>query len=831
MSRAPRPLALITLLLLSLCAASATAASYYDPPGRVARLSNTRGELSYSPAGEDGWYSAQRNRPLIRGDRLWTNRGALAEFQVGSAAVRLDQETSLDILELNDRLVQLEVSQGSVNLHVRRLYQGQEFEIATPSLAFVIDRPGNYRIDVDPRYGRTTVVVWQGSGVAYGSNGRFPVRAGDAVRFYGDDLSDYDMFGLPRADIFDRYCFDRDRRLDRSLSLRYLGDDVVGYSDLDEYGTWRTTPAYGNVWYPNQVGANWAPYRDGRWIWQEPWGWTWVDDAPWGFAPSHYGRWVNISNRWGWIPGPRDYRPVYAPALVVFIGGNGWGVSLSLGGGMSVGWFPLGPRDVYVPPYQASRNYFSQVNVSSTVINNTTINNVYNNYSSGSINVAKTSYANQSVADAITVVPATTLANSRPVRAAAIRVDRNKLGSGEFTRIAPVAPSMRSVLGADVTAKARPSREALDRPVFVRTPPPASELPFVEREKQLQQRPGRPLQLQPEPRPQDSAQRNIRVIRSKDAAVDMRATGPRRVDATTPAQAPTTKPLDRSIERRPPPMREPQQRPGQQQDNGPQPMTPPAQGQMQTPEQRQAEARQQMATRQAEQAKAAATRDEQAAQAAQLRKDQAQAREQAQADNQAQAQARADAQAKARLEAQSKADAQAKARLEAQSQADAQAKARAEAQAQAQADARARAEAQQQAREDARAQAEARAQQQAQAQARAQEQAQQQAQAREDAQAQAQARAQAQAEARAQQQAQAEARAEAQRAKAQADAQARAEAQGQPPAETQAQGDAAREPRTKARRPPNCLTAEEVDALKKSTAEGQALPAYVPCKP
>ncbi|MBP8080950.1 MAG: hypothetical protein KAY12_02230, partial [Arenimonas sp.] len=517
MSRPSRPLFLIALLLASLYAAAATAASYYDPPGRVARLSHSQGDLSYSPAGENGWYSVQRNRPLVRGDRLWTDQASLAELQVGSAAIRLDQETSLEILELNDRLVQLDLSQGSLNLRVRRLYPGQEFEVATPSLAFVIDRPGSYRIDVDPRYGRTTVVVWKGAGVAYGDSGQFPVRAGDAVSFYGNDLRDYDLFGLPRMDQFDRYCLDRDRRLERSMSLRYMGDDVVGYSDLDDYGYWRSTPGYGNVWYPSQVDSNWAPYRDGQWIWQEPWGWTWVDNAPWGFAPSHYGRWANFSNGWGWIPGPRNYRPMYAPALVVFIGGSGWSISLSRGGDVSIGWFPLGPRDVYMPPYQASRDYFSQVNVSNTVINNTTINNVYNNYSSGNINVTQTNYVNRSVADAVTAVPANVFVNSRPVRTAALRLDRNAFKNGELTRVAPIAPKPRSVLGTGTSAKARPTREALERPVFVRTPPPASERPFVEREQQLQQKPGRPLQTQPAPRAPDHLQRNIRVIKGKGA--------------------------------------------------------------------------------------------------------------------------------------------------------------------------------------------------------------------------------------------------------------------------------------------------------------------------
>ena len=225
MNRTSRHLVAIATLLLSLCAAvAASAADYYDPPGRVARLSHMQGELSFSPAGENGWYDVHRNRPLVRGDRLWTDRDSRAELQVGSALIRMDEETSVEFLELNDRLVQVEVSEGTINLRVRRLYPGQEFEIATPQLAFVVNRVGDYRIDVNPRYDRTTIVVSQGAGVAYGDRDRFPLRAGDAVRFYDNDLRDYEVFRLPRLDDFDRYCSTRDLRYNvKAIYQFYLG--------------------------------------------------------------------------------------------------------------------------------------------------------------------------------------------------------------------------------------------------------------------------------------------------------------------------------------------------------------------------------------------------------------------------------------------------------------------------------------------------------------------------------------------------------------------------------------------------------------------------------
>ena len=554
MLRPSRFLALTGVLLLALSTALVASAAYADPSGRVARLSHTQGEVSYSPAGEDAWFDVVRNRPLIRGDRLWTDRGARAEFQVGSAAVRLGSDTSVEMLDLSDQIAQIKMTQGTLNLSVRRMHPGQTIEVATPMLAFAINRAGRYRIDVNPRNAVTTVVVWEGAGEAYGDNASFRVRAGDTVRFYDTDLRDYEMYGLPREDSFDRYNLDRDRLLARSVSLRYLDDDVVGYADLDEYGSWRPVRSYGTVWFPSRVDAGWAPYRDGHWVWQEPWGWTWVDNAPWGFAPSHYGRWVYISNRWGWIPGPRNVRPVYAPALVAFVGGSGWSVSISLGGGSPIGWFPLGPREVYVPSYQASRDYFTRVNVNNTVINNTIITNVYNNYSSGTINVDQVNYANRTVAGAVTAVPGSVFVNAQPVRPAAIRLDREAVTTGEITRAAPIAPSVRSVIGAGTAAGARPSRKAFDRQVFVRNAPPPGERPFAAREQQLRKNPGlapEPSAVKSVPGRDDDTARKVRVIGEQRDAVDARAAGSRRGGGKpdTPAAAPgQPRPLDRSVE-------------------------------------------------------------------------------------------------------------------------------------------------------------------------------------------------------------------------------------------------------------------------------------------
>lgn len=545
MSKPSRAGALVGALLVFLYWAPIANAQHADPSGRVARFSDTDGDISYSPAGEDDWISVVRNRPLIMGDRLWTDSDARGEMQVGSAAVRLGPDTSVEILELDDSIAQFRLTQGTLNLRVRRMDSGQVYEVATPTLAFTVDRPGRYRIDVDARDQHTTIVVWEGAGTAYGERADFPLRAGDTVRFYDADLRDYKLFGLPREDDFDRYCFARDERLDRSASLRYVDDDLVGYADLDEYGSWRPVRSYGDVWFPSRVDDGWAPYRDGHWMWQEPWGWTWVDHAPWGFAPSHYGRWVFVYSRWGWIPGPRHVRPVYAPALVAFVGGSGWSLSLSLGGGSPIGWFPLGPREVYVPAYRASRDYFTRVNVHNTVINNTTITNVYNNYQRGDTNVTQVNHVNREVAGAITAVPGEVFRNSRSVRKAAVRLDRNAATTGQITNVAPIAPSAQSVIGAGHAARSRPPREAVDRPVVARHAPPPRERPFAAREEQLKRSAGRvpePVATEPAPRASSEVTPGVRVIPEQRTPVDARAQGPRRRDAEPTTQTPGIRP-------------------------------------------------------------------------------------------------------------------------------------------------------------------------------------------------------------------------------------------------------------------------------------------------
>ena len=303
-----RRIARATLALLVVTFAGLASA---DPPTRVMRLSYVGGAVSFAPAGSDEWVVARLNRPLVQGDRLWADRDGRGELALGNALIWVGGDTALNVLNLDERVTQVEVSQGDVTLRVRRLAPGETVEVDTPNLAFVVTRPGRYRVSVDDQGGSTFVAVRDGAAEVYGDRASYVIARGQAYRFYGNDIRDSELFALAPPDALERFAQDRERRFERTVSARYVSPDVIGYEDLDRYGAWTPVSEYGNVWFPRETPRDWAPYRNGHWSWIDPWGWTWVDDAPWGFAPFHYGRWVHVDRGWGWVPGPVNVRAVF----------------------------------------------------------------------------------------------------------------------------------------------------------------------------------------------------------------------------------------------------------------------------------------------------------------------------------------------------------------------------------------------------------------------------------------------------------------------------------------------------------------------------------------
>jgi len=487
---------------------------YDDPPSVVARLAYSQGAVSFQPAGTEDWVDARINRPITTGDKLWSDQDGRVELQLDASTIRLFHSTGFSFLNLNDNITQVRLSEGTILVRVRHLDDNETYEIDTPNLAFSITRPGVYRVNVDEGGDATSIRVRDGEGQVTGGGASYSVRSHDDAVFSGTDQLSADVQDLSSDyDEFDTWSANRDRRWEHSRSAQYVSQDVVGYEDLDDHGDWRDTPEYGHVWYPRVEVADWAPYHYGHWAYIEPWGYTWVDDQPWGFAPFHYGRWVNVEGRWGWIPSPPRaegavyVRPVYAPALVAFVGGGGFSVGVAVGGGGgAVGWFPLGPREVYVPSYRVSQRYVENVNVSNTTVNRTVINNYYQTTVVNKTTVTNVTYVNQRVPGAVMATSQQAFTSAQPVARNAVRVDARQMASAQVqVRQPAIVPTKQAVLGSARAAEHQPPAAVQRRAVVAKAAPPPPAPSFERRQEAIKSNGGQPLsvtqirQMQPAP--------------------------------------------------------------------------------------------------------------------------------------------------------------------------------------------------------------------------------------------------------------------------------------------------------------------------------------------
>jgi DNA segregation ATPase FtsK/SpoIIIE-like protein len=338
-----------TVMLLAFSAISTLALA--DTPARVGRIALTQGPVNISSEVGEEAAAALVNWPVTSSNQIVTQRNGRTEIRVGSTSVRLDGDSALDVVELDDDTLRLHLHYGSLSLRVRNPEALRGLEISTPQGLVRMKEAGRLRIDSERVRDTTTVSVFEGTAQVDGGGSSLAVRAGRRVDVHEDDV----RTAQAQRDSFDDWSLQRDERDARTTADRYVTTEMTGYEELDQYGAWRDDSEYGPLWTPRSVAADWVPYRDGRWTYLAPWGWTWVDNAPWGYAPSHYGRWVMVRQRWSWAPGRNIGRPVWAPALVGWVGGNSWNLAFNDNGtrrnAPAQGWYPLNPGESYVPGY------------------------------------------------------------------------------------------------------------------------------------------------------------------------------------------------------------------------------------------------------------------------------------------------------------------------------------------------------------------------------------------------------------------------------------------------------------------------------------------------
>ncbi len=435
-----------------------------DPPGRVGRLAFVQGTVSFHDNEQTDWAPALLNTPVTTGDAVWTEPNAKSEISIAGTRLRMDGASQLDMLALDDTQTRMQLDQGRIDIKTFTYDARQPYEIVTPRGTIALQQQGDYYVEAGTTEDPTRLGVRQGAAQIQTPNGQvLAVRAGEVGEISGDGSAPQLHTIQTAPPPMPASWAERDRQVVYDRPPQYLGSGVTGYEDLNYYGSWSNDPEYGQVWAARSVPAGWSPYTTGRWSYEQTYGWTWIDEQPWGFAPYHYGRWAQRNDRWFWVPPQREQRAVYAPALVAFVGGTELGAVIGQQNRAPVGWFPLGPREAYVPPYTNNRDYYRRLNLSARVqqqVMEDRWQRAQRREAIADDNRHQFALMNRRFA---TVVPAEDFARSRPVERAAIKVPADKIAT------APVAflsspPSPTQSIRASRAADNDNRRDTVNRP-------------------------------------------------------------------------------------------------------------------------------------------------------------------------------------------------------------------------------------------------------------------------------------------------------------------------------------------------------------------------------
>ena len=141
----------------------------------AARIQRVEGQVALNNSEavntqSDQWIAATENQPFSVGDRIYTRDNSRASLAfTGRNFARLNPNTSLDVIALDDARTQLALRDGSAVFDVGYLNSGDLFEVATPYGAVDFQQPGLYNVGIDN--GQVLVSVLSGLAQVVGLGG------------------------------------------------------------------------------------------------------------------------------------------------------------------------------------------------------------------------------------------------------------------------------------------------------------------------------------------------------------------------------------------------------------------------------------------------------------------------------------------------------------------------------------------------------------------------------------------------------------------------------------------------------------------------------------
>jgi hypothetical protein len=344
---------LSSLLLTGIIAVTPARAA--PPAPLVGRIAATDGAVQLRLPGGT-WQGAEVNEPVAGGAALQTAEPGHTGLRIGADSVVLAPGSELDLGQLDAaKGLHLLLQRGRIGVVLSRVDPVHTIEIDTTDGQVWLQTAGEYDITTGDAKTAGRLAVFAGRARFIGKGCSAIIKFGEADAL-GAGCPAATPLTDAAADEFVAGWRPAPDAATTSASLAHVSADMTGYAALDGNGTWQIVGGAGAVWFPRAVPSGWTPYRFGHWRWMPPWGWTWIDAAPWGFAPSHYGRWARFpapdgGERWGWVAGTYVANPAFAPAVVAFLGTAGVGISYPDASGPAIGWFPLAPGEVYWPRY------------------------------------------------------------------------------------------------------------------------------------------------------------------------------------------------------------------------------------------------------------------------------------------------------------------------------------------------------------------------------------------------------------------------------------------------------------------------------------------------
>lgn len=327
-----------------------------EGPVRMARFAFVQGDVNWRPNNSENWSKATVNLPIREDAEITVGDGGRADIQFDDgSSLRLGNGAvvSLKILFSDDRgeFTEVVLKEGLATLHSR--HADSVYQVDTPMASAKFSGEAQVRFGVD---GGSEIAVQTGSAAIEGNAGKTTLKEGNYL-YLRDATAAYTPHAIPGPDSWDRWNTERNRQLAQNTETSKHVPSNIGLvaGDLDTSGTWHDDPKYGWVWAPRVSDSNWRPYYDGQWVWSDPYGWTWVSNESWGWAPYHYGTWVELSYGWAWCPGPRwqywspgvvsfstygdnicwaplcPWEVTYPGAFGLGCWGNNWGLSFSIG--------------------------------------------------------------------------------------------------------------------------------------------------------------------------------------------------------------------------------------------------------------------------------------------------------------------------------------------------------------------------------------------------------------------------------------------------------------------------------------------------------------------